>query len=163
MSITPPAILPEHKWLQLLVGEWTNEIECISGPDSPAQTQKGTEIVRSLGGLWTIGEGKMGSEGGEHTSIMTLGYDPLQKLFVGTFIASMMTHLWTYRGSLDAASKILTLDAEGPSFVEPGKMAMYHDIIEFVDDDHRLLSSECLGPDGVWTKFMTAHYYRKGR
>ena len=33
----------------------------------------------------------------------TLGYDPAKKKYVGTFIASVMTHLWIYSGSLDAA------------------------------------------------------------
>jgi hypothetical protein len=160
MSMTAPEILPEHKWLQRLVGEWTSEMECdpAMGPQQPP----GTEVVRSLGGLWTVGEGTMPFEGGEHRSIMTLGYDPQQKKFVGTFVASMMTHLWPYSGTLDAAGKTLTLDSEGPSFTEEGKMAKYHDIIEFVDDNHRTLSSEYQNADGTWTKFMTAHYHRKG-
>lgn len=164
MSMTAPEILPEHKWLQKLVGEWTSEMptDCTSPPDQPAEKQQGTETVRSLGGLWTVGEGTMPYEGGEHQTIMTLGYDPQQKKFVGTFIGSMMTHLWPYSGSLDTAGKVLTLDSEGPSFMEEGKMAKYHDMIEFVDDNHRTLSSEYQNADGTWTKFMTAHYYRKG-
>lgn len=162
MSMTPPAILPEHLWLQRLVGEWTSEMECDAGPDQPAQKQHGTETVRSLGGVWTIGEGRMPFEGGEHTSIMTLGYDPQKQRFVGTFLMSMMTHLWPYSGTLDAAGKVLTLDSEGPSFTEEVKTAKYHDIIEFIDDNHRTLSSEFQNPDGTWTMFMVGHYYRKG-
>ena len=52
---------------------------------------------------------------------MTLGYDPVQKRFVGTFIGSMMTHMWIYNGTLDAAGKVLTLDTEGPGLLRrPG-------------------------------------------
>jgi hypothetical protein len=106
---------PEHEWLHKLVGEWTSEIECSMGPDQPPMQQKGREVVRSLGGLWTIGQGTMdGSEVGE--SIMTLGYDPRQGQFIGTFVALMMTHLWPYRGSLDESRRVLTLDSEGPQF-----------------------------------------------
>ena len=151
----------EHQWLQRLVGEWTFEAECSSGPDQPPMKNTGREVVRSLGGLWTIGEGEgeMPS-GGTCRSIMTLGYDPQTGRFVGTFIASVMTHLWPYNGSLDAAGKVLTLDSEGPSFAGDGKMAKYQDIIEFVSDDHRILSSQFLGEDGQWVPFMKAHYRR---
>jgi hypothetical protein len=56
---------------------------------------------------------------------------------------------------------VLTLSAEGPVFGEEGKMAMYHDIIEIINPDHRTLKSEMLGDDGAWVTFMTAHYRRK--
>jgi hypothetical protein len=152
----------EHLWLQRLVGEWTFEGECSMGPDQPSMKSTGRETVRSLGGLWTIGEGSgEAPEGGTCESIMTLGYDPQTKRFVGTFIASMMTHLWPYHGTLDADGKALTLDSEGPSFAGDGKMAKYQDIIEFLTDDHRTLSSRVLGDDGQWHPFMKAHYRRR--
>ena len=152
----------EHQWLQKLVGEWTFESDCSMGPDQPPVKTIGQETVRSLGGLWTIGEGTAGDANtGVWSSIMTLGYDPLQKRFVGTFIASMMTHLWPYNGTLDASGKVLTLDSEGPSMAGDGSMAKYQDIIEFIDDNHRTLSSWVQGADGNWTHFMTGHYHRK--
>jgi len=84
----------EHKWLQRLVGDWNFEAECSMGPDQPPMKTTGRETVRSLGCLWTIGEaaGEVPG-GGSCDSIMTLGFDPQSKRFVGTFIASMMTHL----------------------------------------------------------------------
>jgi hypothetical protein len=141
----------EHQWLQQLVGEWTYESECIMGPDQPAMKSVGKESVRSLGGLWTVGEMENEMpEGGVGTMIMTLGYDPAKGRFVGTFIGSMMTHLWIYDGQLDAAGKVLTLNAEGPSFAGDGKMAKYHDIIEIKSANERTLSSQLLGEDGKW-------------
>ena len=89
-----------------------------------------------------------------------VGYDPQAKRFVGSFVASCMTNLWIYNGSLDDAGKVLTLDAEGPNFTGDG-LAKYQDIIEFVSDDHRTLSSQVLGDDGQWQPFMKAHYRRK--
>jgi hypothetical protein len=152
----------EHKWLHKLVGDWTFEIECDAGPDQPKSISTGTESVRSFGGIWTIGDGLApGPDGAEFKSIMTLGYDPQKKKFVGTFIGTMMTNLWVYEGSLDAAEKILTLDTEGPSFTDPTKIVKYQDIIEFISDDERTLSSQSLGDDGKWTKFMKATYRRK--
>lgn len=152
----------EHAWLQQLVGEWTSEMECVMGPDQPPMKNKGVESVRSIGGLWTMGEGSGEMpDGGKMTSMMTLGYDPQKQRFVGTFIASMMTHMWVYEGTLDAAGKVLTLDTEGPGMSGDGKMMKYKDIITFVSDDHRTLTSRIQGDDGQWTEFMTAHYRRK--
>jgi hypothetical protein len=151
----------EHQWLDRLIGKWSYESECIMGPDQPPFKSKGTEIVRSLGGVWIIaeGEGEM-PDGSLGKTIMTLGFDPKKDRFVGTFIASMMTHLWPYNGSLDATGKVLTLDSEGPNF-SSGEMAKYQDIIEFVSNDHKILTSQILMDDGTWNHFMTAHYHRQ--
>lgn len=151
----------EHQWLQQLVGEWTFETEANMGPDKPAEKYAGTESARSLGGLWVLGEGQGATpNGGRTTTLMSLGYDPTKKRYVGTFLGSMMTHLWHYEGSLDASGKVLTLDTEGPSFTAPGATTKYQDIIEIKSPDHRTLSSQALGEDGKWHKFMTAHYRR---
>ena len=61
----------------------------------------------------------------------------------------------------DAAEKVLTLNAEGPSFAGDGKLAKYKDAIELKSDDHRVLTSHVLGDDGKWQGFMTANYRRK--
>jgi hypothetical protein len=99
--------------------------------------------------------------GGPATTLFTLGHDPAKKRFVGTFLGSMMTNLWIYDGGLDAAEKVLTLDTEGPSFTDPNKTARYQDVIEVVSDEHRILSSQVLGDNGQWRRFMTAHYRRR--
>lgn len=157
-----PAPQNEHQWLQRLVGEWTCETECNMGPGQPPVKTTGKETVRTIGGLWTIGEGTSEMPGsGISESIMTLGYDPQKKRFVGTFIVSVMTYLWPYCGTLDATGQVLTLDSEGPNFSGDGTMSKYQDIIEFIGDDHRTLSSQVLGPDGKWKPFMKAHYRRR--
>ena len=152
----------EHQWLQKLVGEWTFESEASMGPDAPPVHWGGTENVRSLGGLWVLGEGQGEMPGGGiGNTIITLGYDPQLKRFVGTFIGSMMTNMWIYEGELDAAEKVLTLNTEGPDFSVPGKTAKYQDIIELKSDDHRVMSSQFQSADGQWHRFMTANYRRK--
>jgi hypothetical protein len=151
----------EHQWLQKLVGEWTFESECSMGPDQPPMKSTGSETVRSLGGLWTMGEWHNEYEGKPTTMIMTLGYDPARKKFVGTFVGEMMTHLWVYEGELDAAGKVLTLNAEGPDFSGGPNLINYKDVIEFHSDDHRTLTSHMQGPDGQFTKFMSAEFRRQ--
>lgn len=159
----------EHQWLQKLVGEWTYETEVLMGIDQPPEKSTGTESVRclghsescSLGGLWVLAEGQGEMPGcGTATTMMTLGYDPQKQSFVGTWIGSMMTHLWVYDGELDASKNVLTLNSEGPSMSGEG-LAKYRDVIEFKSDDHRVLTSHALNNDGQWHGFMTANYWRQ--
>jgi hypothetical protein len=157
-------VLPQHQWLMKLIGEWTYESDCPSEDGSAPKKMTGREAVRSLGGIWLLAEasGQM-PDGAPMSSLMTLGYDVDRGHFVGTWIGSMMTELWHYRkGWLDDAGKVLTLEADGPTFDGSGKRATYRDIIEIVDSDRRVLSGNVLGEDGQWTRFMTTHYRRTG-
>jgi hypothetical protein len=104
--------------------------------------------VRSLGEVWIVaeGQGEM-PEGCPGTTMMMLGYDPRKGRYDGTFIASMMNHLWLYDGALDSTEKALILDSEGPDMSAEGKMSKFRDVIEFETDDHRTLTSHMLGDD----------------
>jgi hypothetical protein len=153
----------EHRWLQALLGEWTYEGEAAAAePGQPPATFRGTEVVRALGEVWVLAEGKGEMPGGGTASMLiTLGYDPKEQRFVGTWIGSMMTHLWVYSGgSLDAEGRTLTLEAKGPSFTDPEKLERYQDVIEVVNADHRLLRSRVRLEDGSWQEFMKVDYRR---
>lgn len=153
---------PEHQWLQQLVGEWTYETDATMEPGQPPTKLEGSESVRSLGGLWTVAEGQgQMPGGGVATSMMTLGYDPQGKRYVGTWLGSMMPYLWVYDGTLDASGKVLTLAADGPDMAVEGKMAKYQDVIEFKNNNHRVMTSRTLGDDGTWHEFMKVDYRRK--
>jgi hypothetical protein len=152
----------EHHWLQKLVGDWTYETEGVMEPGKPAEQSRGTERVRSLGGLWIVAEGQGEMPGGAPaTMIMTLGYDPRTKRFTGTWVGSMMTHLWVYDGALDAEQCVLTLESDGPSMAGDNTMARYRDAIEIKSDDHRILTSSVLADNGGWLQFMIASYRRR--
>jgi Protein of unknown function (DUF1579) len=151
----------EHQWLNKLVGEWTYEGEATIEPGRPPEKFKGTESVRSVGGLWVFCEGRGEMPYGcEAITFMTLGYDPKKGRYVGTWVGSMMTYLWLYNGSLDAQERVLMLDTEGPNFGGE-ELAKFQDLIEIKSDDHRVLTSQTLGDDGTWHRFMTANYRRK--
>lgn len=154
--------LEQHRWLLQLVGEWTMEGEGDMGPGQPPHKSTGTESVQALGELWIVCAGTGDMPGGAQGHMrMTLGYDPEKKAFVGSWVGSMMTHMWVYQGQLDAARKVLTLDTEGPSFAGDGKTARYQDVVTLVDADTRTLHSQTLGEDGRWKRFMTATYRRR--
>ena len=162
---TPPPVAesqPQHRWLRKLLGEWTYEFQEPAGPKEPAVKATGTESVRAIGDLWVLAEGRGEMPGaGLHTTIQTLGYAPDKGRFVGTWIGSMMTDLWIYDGELDPAERVLTLNSEGPSMKGDGTRAQYQDVIEFKNDDHRVLTARTQKEDGTWQQFMTVHYRRK--
>lgn len=158
MDATPQV---QHQWLDKFIGKWTSASEYQSEPNGEPSKSTGTEIVRSIGGLWIVAEGESDMpDGGAGQTMMTLGFDSQLDRFVGTFIGSMMTHMWIYNGSLDATQKVLTLDTEGQNFTQTA-IAKYQDIIEFVSDDYRVMKSQILMEDGTWNHFMTAHYRRQ--
>ncbi|PCC74250.1 Protein of unknown function [Nannocystis exedens] len=149
----------QHQWLQQLVGEWTYETEASTDP-GPGGAGRGRETVRALGPLWIVAEGRGPMpEGGEGLTLMTLGYDPQQERFVGSWVGSMMPMIWVYEGSLEAGGRILNLDSEGPAMSGVG-CGKYRDVIEIVSDDHRIFSGNALQPDGSWRPLMRTHYRR---
>lgn len=149
----------EHHWLEKLVGNWTYESECPTG-DGPPVILRGTERVRSLGGLWIVAEGEGDMPGGGTArTLLTVGYDTQKKIYVGTWIGSMMTVLWTYEGSMNAAGTELTLAAEGPSFTGEGT-AQYRDVITLVNDDERTFTALVQGEGGEWRQMMEMRYRR---
>lgn len=162
MKTQPPE--KQHEWLQQLVGDWTSESQCAAEPGKPEETIRGTETVRSLGSYWIIAEGQGEMPGTRDTmsSILTLGYDPRQKRFVGTWVGSPMAYLWVYNGSLNDAGNVLTLETEGPDFSPEGGMTRYKDIIEIRGPGERVLRSEMLQKDGSWHQIVNVTYRRKG-
>ncbi len=154
----------EHKWLEKLLGEWTFEHR---GPGGPGEPEKvfggGKETFRSLNGMWFVGESTMPMPdeiGGEGQMVITLGYDIAKKTYVGSWVGSMMSRMWTYEGTIDPTGRILTLESEGPVFEDPSKTTLYRDIIEFTATGDRLFRSTMQGPDGNWVTFMSATYKR---
>lgn len=158
-AFEPARPTDQHEWLQQLVGEWT--VTSKMTMESDGEPMEMTEKVRSIGGLWIQGEGTATFGDTKFTSVLTLGYDARQKAFVGTWIDTMQTHLWVYRGSLDDSKKVLTLEAEGPLMSDPTQTAKYRDAIEIKSPDHRVLTSSIQGEDGEWTTYMRADYHRK--
>lgn len=156
-----PTPTAEHEWLQQLVGEWKVTAEATMEPGAEPMRTEGTESVRSLGGLWIVAEGTANWGGDPFTSLLTVGYNPDEKAFVGTWIDSMQTTLWKYRGTLNEKRTVLSLEAEGPAFDDPTRKALYRDAIEIKGKDHKTLTSSVRGEDGQWTTFMRANYHRK--
>ena len=151
----------EHQWLQKLVGEWRVETKMMMGPDQPRHKSESTESVKSVGGLWIVGEGTATMpDGTPMTDYLVLGYDVSYKEYRGCWFASMSSHLWKYAGELSADGKVMTLNCVGPSFTKDGETANYRYVIEIIDEDHRTLTSSGQDDNGEWQEYMTASYTR---
>ncbi|MEM6570630.1 MAG: DUF1579 domain-containing protein [Planctomycetota bacterium] len=152
--------LDEHRWLQQLVGDWELTIEASMAPGAPTTTWHSTESTRALGEFWIVTEGNADFGGQAFQSLQTVGYDPKQDAFVGSWIDTIQAMMWTYEGSLDESGRVLTLAADGPGMTDPSKTSKYEDRIELVGPDHKRLTSAVQGDDGEWITFMTAEAKR---
>lgn len=149
----PPPV-KEHAWLKQFVGEWSTDMATIAGPGTPEMKCQGKITSREFGGFWVVSEMKSTMDGMPMQGLQTIGYDPTSKKYIGTWVDTMTAHMWKYEGSVDEGGKILTLEAEGPNFLLPGKTAMYRDIYEFKSKDEIAFSSQVQGDDGKWITFM---------
>jgi hypothetical protein len=145
-------VTEEHRWLQKLVGKWK------AVPDESGGMWN--ETVEPVGEVFVQfdGRGDM-PDGVPGRTLMTLGYDPETKRFVGSFAGSMMTHHWVYDGSLNESGNILTLDTEGPDWTT-GKMTRFRDIIEYDGGDRRVFRAEMHQEDGSWKEIMRTEFVR---
>lgn len=157
----PPPTEPgeQHRWLKRLTGAWSFEGEMPAPPGQSAPGFSGTETVRNLDDLWIVGEGENAMPGGTMTTLVTLGFDPAQDAFVGSFVCSGFTHMWLYRGRLEDDGRRLVLATTGPD-MESGEMTAYEDVIAFEDADHRTLTSRMRGKDGQWRQVVSMRYRR---
>jgi hypothetical protein len=161
LAQAPPGPQKEHDWLKQLAGEWEYETEAALEPGKPPVKVRGTESVRTVGGLWIISEHKATLLDQPFTGILTLGFDVEKKLYVGTWHDSMHSHLLHYEGTLDAAAKSLTILTEGPNPMAPAKRSKFKEVIEVKDKDQKVLTTSMQGEDGKWTEVMTIKYQRK--
>ena len=151
----------EHAWLQQFVGEWESECEMFMEPGKPPTKSKGSESTRSIGGFWILADNKSSFMDMPFTGLMTLGYDPEKKKYVGTWVDSVNSYLWKYEGTVDAAGKTLTLETEGPCHNAPGKLSKFKEVVEFKSKDRKVFSSSMQGEDGKWVTMMTINYQRR--
>ncbi len=151
----------EHGWLQTFVGEWKSVADMQMEPDGPVEHMEGTEHVRSMGGIWIVGEGRTPMpDGAEASTLLTLGFDPASGRFRGSWIGTMMTYMWVYDGTLDSATDTLILESTGPDCGGNGQMRVFQDRHRFLTPDHRVMSTHQQVADGSWPQLMEVHYHR---
>lgn len=153
--------VPQHQWLQKLIGEWRSETEMTMGPGGETMRSEGRETVQDFGGLWAFGEGETKMPNGQGMRYkIALGYDVSFKEYRGGWFADMSSHLWKYTGELSPDGRTMTLNCVGPHMEKDGETANYRDVIEIIDDNHRTLTSYGQDENGEWQQFMKARLTR---
>lgn len=158
----PPMPKPttQHQWLQRFVGKWDDQVTINMEPGKPPMKAKMNETFRSLGGFWVVGEGSGVMMGQRMASNLTIGYDPAQKKYIGTWIDSNSNYMWRYVGSVDSSGKVLTLMTTGPCPMKGGKIVQFKEVTEFKSNNHRVFTSSMLD-EGKWTKMLTVDAHRR--
>lgn len=156
-----PKPAKEHELLAQFAGDWEVEVKTAPAPGQEAIVCKGVEDAKMVGGFWLVGHGDGDMMGMKMKSILTLGYSPEKKKYVGTFLSSCDSYMWKYEGEMDASGKKLTLRTEGPLPTDLTKTGKYKEVLELVDKDHKTFTSYLIDDAGKETKFMTMEYVRK--
>lgn len=135
MPVVKPG--PEHEILKKSVGTWDATIEEMH-PGAPPKTSKGTETSKLVGGLWLVSDFKSEMGGQPFEGHAVGGYDSHKKKYVGTWVDSMSTGVFTSEGTLDPATKTMTDWMEGPG--PDGKPMKMKAVTEWKDDDTRVFT-----------------------
>lgn len=145
-----PGPVSEHKLLKKFVGTWKTTSESFEGEKSTAKAD-GTMTGTMLGEFWLLSETKASMGDFKMRALQTIGYDTSKKKYVGTWVDSIMNHMWHYEGT--AEDNRLILNTEGPNYMAEGRIQKFRDIYEFVSDDEIRTRSE-VWQDDQWVVFM---------
>src|SRR5262245_38660374 len=80
-----PKPTKEHEALKQFAGEWTMLAQTVPAPGQEVIKCEGTESAKMVGGFWLVGHGEGSMMGQPVGSVITIGYDPAAKKYVGTF------------------------------------------------------------------------------
>ena len=147
---------PEHEMLKKDVGTWDATVEMFMAPGAPPSVSKGTEIVTMVGGFWQVSEFKAEMMGQPFEGRGAMGYDPMKKKYVGTWVDSMTPGYYVSEATYDPATKTMTGLMEGPD--PSGKVTKTKETTEWKADGTRVFTM--YNPDGK-TVGMRITYKRK--
>ena len=151
----------EHELLERFLGDWETESEMMQGPNQPPMKCKGQLHASALGKMWLVANVENDIMGTKMNAQFTLGYDPEKNKYVGTWIDSIMNHMWQYNGWVEDGGKTLILEAEGPNMMEPGKTAKFRDVYIFKSPDQMETKAMMQQEDGKWITLATGSSKRK--
>jgi hypothetical protein len=149
----PPKPGPEHELLKKFEGNWDATVSFMGKESKGSATYK-----IDLGGFWLFEDFKGTFEGQKFEGRGTLGYDPLKKKYVATWVDSMMPSLLVMEGALDKDGKTFTETGEGPG--PDGKLTKMKNVYEFKDKD-TIVFTMYMGQDGKDQQSFKITYKRK--
>jgi hypothetical protein len=154
------AVNENHKRLQPLIGEWKAEATFwMQGPDGPASTSTGSSTHKwVLGNRFVQQDYKGEMMGTQFTGIGYIGYDNIDKKYVGTWMDTMSTMIMSHSGTADASGKVLNMNG---SFKTPdGKTFKDRHTTRIIDNNKHMFEMFHTGPDGKEVKVGEITYTR---
>jgi hypothetical protein len=157
----PPKPGPEHALLARGAGTWDAAVEFKAGPPgAPPQVSKGVETSRlCCGGLWLITDFKSTPPAAPFEGHGVIGYDPVKKRYVATWIDTDLTRPMMSEGTFDAAGKVMTM--KGRMERGSGETVSWTEVETWKDDGHRVFTMAMSGADGVESGAFTITYTRR--
>lgn len=152
----------EHEGFKHEVGVWDAESKTWMAPDAEPILSKGVETNRMHGPMWLVSEFESEIMGAPYNGHGQFGYDPKKQKYVGTWIDNYSPHLTVMEGTMDEATKTLTMMSEGYNMMT-GEKETSKMVSKMIDDDHKKF--EIFGPvpgkPGEWWKKMEINYTRR--
>lgn len=144
-----------HTKLMRGVGNWTVDSEFASGPGQMIQSSGTVRVTSVLGGRFVRADFKLDDFMGQpFHGVGYTGYDNGKKKYVGVWMDTMSTGIYSQTGSMDGdVMTMVGVSAMGT----PMKIVSEH-----VDDDHIVDTFYDQMPDGTWVKSGTMRSTRVG-
>jgi hypothetical protein len=156
-----PQVSDQHKLLQKDVGTWDAVMKIFPQEGAEPVESKGTEKNDLLpGGMWLVSQFKGEVFGMSFNGMGTMGYDPVEKKYVGTWVDSISPHLTVLKGEYDAAKKTMTSIAEGRDF-QSGEVTQSKHITRFIDENTRTFEIHAKEGGEKERKVMEIQYKRR--
>jgi hypothetical protein len=156
-----PQVSDQHKLLHKGVGTWDAVMKIYPAEGAEPIESKGTEKNELLGGgMWLIGRFNGEIFGMPFAGMSTIGYDPFEKKYVGTWVDSISPHLMVIKGEYDAAKKTMTAIAEGRDFAT-GEVMQSKQITRYIDDNTRTFEMHAKEGGEKERKVMEIQYKRR--
>ena len=153
-----PEPTPEHESLLGVVGTWTVDCTYFMAPGEPMKVQA-KETIEALGRFWTVSLFESDFMGLPFAGRATTGFDPKRGKWVGTWVDSMMPHMFVMEGERDAESGIVTMHCDGPAPMT-GDMVPYRSTTENLADGRRRFEMFMTLPEAGEVKMFSYVYTR---
>ncbi len=157
-----PQVTAEHAGLAHEIGVWDADTKMWMAPGAEPMASKAVETNKMLGKMWMVSEFRGEVMGMTFVGHGQFGYDPQKKKYVGTWIDTFSPHLSVMEGTMDEATKTLTMMSKG---FDPmlGKEVTSKMVSTMIDKDHKKFQifMPVEGKEGEWWKKMEIEYTRR--
>ncbi len=144
---------PEHEKFKDLVGEWEATVKF-----GPMETKATAKYTLDFGGFFLIEQFEGDFGGMKFKGRGQMGYCPIRKKYISTWIDSMSPTPMIMAGNFDKEGKTLTEEGEGPT--QDGKIGKFKTVSTMTDKDTINMVMYQVA-DGKETEMMSITYKRK--